>query len=87
MSELKTLQERVEKLENRNRRVENDKGWETSWTRKLGIMGLTYIVVVVYLAVVVESTKPFIDGLVPVMGFFLSTLTLSALKTYWISRQ
>lgn len=87
MSDLKTLTERIEKLEARNKRVENDKGWETSWTRKLGIMGLTYIVVVTYLIHVVESQKPLIDGLVPVLGFLLSTLTLSALKSYWISRR
>ena len=35
MNDLKSLTERIEKLETRNKRVENDKGWETSWTRRL----------------------------------------------------
>lgn len=86
MSKKLTLAERVEKLEARNQRVEADKGWETSWTRRLSIMLLTYITVVVYLRYVVHI-DPWINALVPVIGFFLSTLTVSRLKKYWVSRQ
>ena len=35
-------------IKERNKRVELDKAWETSWTRKLCICILTYIVVVIY---------------------------------------
>ena len=42
------LEERVKKIEERNKRVELDKSWETSWTRKISIMILTYIIVIIY---------------------------------------
>jgi hypothetical protein len=79
------LTTRIEKLEARNNRVEGDKAWETSWTRKLSIMGLTYVVVVFYLQFVVHIS-PWINALVPVIGFFLSTLTISLLKAGWLKR-
>lgn len=33
--ELKELEEEVLKIKERNKRVELDKAWETSWTRKI----------------------------------------------------
>jgi hypothetical protein len=81
-----TLKERLEKLETRNRRVEGDKAWETSWTRRLAIMALTYVTVVFYLHFVVHI-DPWINALVPVIGFFLSTMTVTELKKRWLSRR
>lgn len=43
-----SLKERVNKIEERNKKVELNKSWETSWTRRICIMILTYIVVVFY---------------------------------------
>lgn len=82
----KTLEERIARLETRNKRVEADKAWETSWTRRLAIMALTYIVVVIYLKFVVHI-EPWINALVPVIGFFLSTLTLSVIKQRWVAKK
>ena len=78
--------ERVAQLESRNSRVEADKGWETSWTRRISIAVLTYAVVATYLATVI-GIDPWLNALVPVAGFLLSTLTLSYLKTLWVSRR
>jgi hypothetical protein len=86
MAKSSELIERIEKLEARNRRVEADKIWETSWLRRGSIMILTYIVVVFYLRFVIHI-NPWINALVPVIGFFLSTLTLSIVKKEWISRR
>ncbi len=80
------IEARLKVIEERNARVESDKAWETSWTRKIGIALLTYIVVVVYLRYVVHI-DPWINALVPVIGFFLSTLTISIVKKYWQSRR
>jgi hypothetical protein len=77
-----SLEERIAQLEARNKRVEADKAWETSWLRRCTIMLLTYIVVCFYLHFVVHI-NPWINGLVPVIGFFLSTLTLSLIKKQW----
>jgi phosphate/sulfate permease len=80
------LLRRIEKLEARNRRVEGDKAWETSWFRRISIMVFTYLVVVLYLKVVVHI-NPWINALVPVLGFTVSTLTLSLLKKSWLERK
>jgi hypothetical protein len=77
------LQQRIEDLEARNARVENNKAWETSWTRRISIMVLTYLVVVAYLAYVVRI-DPWINAIVPVIGFLLSTLTVSLVKSIWL---
>ena len=83
MAENPSLEERIAKLEARNRRVESDKAWETSWFRRLSIMVLTYLTVVFYLRYVVHIS-PWINALVPVIGFIFSTLTISRLKAWWL---
>lgn len=86
MSDRTDLESRIKKLEARNSRVEADKAWEGSWTRKIAIMVLTYLVIVSYLQFVVHI-DPWINAVVPVVGFFLSTLTVSALKQFWIKNR
>lgn len=81
-----TIEERLAIVEARNIKVEGDKAWETSWTRRLSIMALTYLVVVAYLHFVVHI-DPWINAIVPVIGFFLSTLTIEFIKTRWKSHQ
>jgi hypothetical protein len=80
------LLQRIELLEARNKRVDADKAWEVSWQRKLLIMVLTYLVVVGYLHFVVDI-DPWINAFVPVIGFFLSTMTVSLIKQYWLKKQ
>lgn len=82
---LKNIEERLDAIEARNERVEADKAWETSWTRRIGIMVLTYFIVVLYLHFVIRI-DPWLNALVPVIGFLLSTLAVSALKTFWVGR-
>ena len=81
-----SLEERIALLEARNQRVEADKAWEISWVRRGAIMLLTYLVVVFYLHFVVHI-EPWINAVVPVLGFLLSTLTIAALKSFWLSRR
>jgi hypothetical protein len=85
MANEKNLARRIAQLEARNKRVEADKAWETSWIRRLLIMILTYIVVVIYLRFVVHI-DPWINALVPVIGYSLSTITVSWVKNYWLKR-
>ena len=85
MSKQLTLEERVANLEARNKRVDSDKAWEISWTRRISIMLLTYLTVVFYFRYVAHI-DPWFNALVPVIGFFLSTLTVSQLKKYWLRR-
>jgi len=77
------IEERIEKIEDRNKRVELDKKWETSWTRRICIMILTYIVVIIYSYVINKYTNIFLSSLVPVIGFTLSTLSLKLVRKIW----
>lgn len=77
------LTKRIEALEARNKRVELDKAWETSGTRRAAIIVVTYLVVLGFL-VIIKNDKPFINAIVPSLGFFLSTLVVSGLKKSWI---
>jgi hypothetical protein len=71
------LQARIAHIEERNKRVEMDKRRETSWTRRLSISLLTYLVIALYL-IAIHKEQPFINALVPAIGFFLSTLVLKS---------
>ena len=78
----KTIEERLAVIEARNKKVETDKAWETSWTRRISIMVLTYLVVVAYLHFIVHI-DPWINAIVPVLGFLLWTLTVRLIKSVW----
>ena len=81
------IEERIKKIEERNKRVELEKKWETSWTRKICIMILTYIVVIIYSYVISKYTNIFLSSLVPVIGFTLSTLSLNLVRKLWEKKQ
>ena len=81
------IEERIKKIEERNKRVELDKKWETSWTRKICIMILTYIVVIIYSYVISKYSNIFLSSLVPVIGFTLSTLSLNLVRKLWEKKQ
>ena len=77
------IEERIKKIEDRNKRVVLDKKWETSWTRRICIMIITYIVVIIYSYVISKYTNIFLSSLVPVIGFTLSTLSLKLVRKIW----
>ena len=81
--ELKDLEKTIEDILERNKRVELDKKWETSTTRKICIAILTYIVVIIYSTIISKTSNVFFSSLVPVMGFLLSTLSLKAIRKIW----
>lgn len=81
--ENKELEEEITKIKERNKKVELDKRWETSLTRKLCICVLTYIVVVIYSIMIRNFTNIYLSSLVPVIGFTLSTLSLKLVRNIW----
>lgn len=82
----KDLEKRVAAIEARNKRVEQDKAWETSLLRRSLVAGLTYAVVVLFM-ISADIEKPFITALVPTIGFLLSTMTVSFVKDRWLKNQ
>lgn len=85
MPTLEELQSEIDALKARNKKVEADKAWETSWTRKGLVLVLTYLVMVL----VFWSTgigNSFVNAIVPSVGFFLSTLSIPVVKKWWLMR-
>jgi len=83
MFSLNKLKSEIEKIRERNRRIEIDKAWETSLTRKILIIVLTYILIVITLYFL-ELPKPFTNAIIPAIAFFLSTLIFPLFKNWWI---
>lgn len=77
------LEKEIKKIQERNKRVELDKKWETSWTRKICIMILTYIIVIIYSYLIRNNNNILLSSLVPVIGFTLSTLSLKLVRKIW----
>jgi hypothetical protein len=79
------IEGRLKEIEERNRRVEADKAWETSKTRSLFICLITYIIALTFMASL-NTKNIFFGALVPVIGFYLSTQSLPLIKSSWMKR-
>lgn len=79
------LEKRISLIEERNKRVELDKKWETSFTRRVSICILTYIIVLLFSYFINNSNNIFLSSLVPVIGFTLSTLSVNLIRKLWIN--
>ncbi len=77
------LEKRILIIEKRNARVETDKAWETSYTRRFLLIIFTYLSIGLYLQAI-NVFDPWRNGVVPSIGFLLSSLTLSFFKHLWI---
>lgn len=86
MSEISEIKDRLSKIEARNRRVELDKTWETSWIRRLLILIFTYGLIGLYMNAV-NIDRPWLNAVIPSFGFLLSTFTIGWLKTLWLNHQ
>jgi hypothetical protein len=80
---MENLEERILKIEERNKNVELDKAWETSWARRLLLVLFTYLAVGIYLASI-NIQRPWLNAIVPSAGFLISTLTMPFFKKVWI---
>ena len=80
------LEKEILEIKERNKRVEKDKAWETSFTRRICIVILTYLVVILYSYLINEFDNIFLSSLVPVLGFVLSTLSLKFIRKIWKKR-
>ncbi len=84
MMTLSDLEKRVAEIERRNAKVELDKAWETSWTRRGLLMLFTYLSVGFYMQAI-GIANPWLNAIIPSLGFLLSTLTLPFFKNLWLS--
>lgn len=77
------IEKEIKEIKERNKKVEMNKAWEISWTRRICIMILTYIVVIIYSYLIKNVDNVFLSSLVPVIGFTLSTLSLNLVRKVW----
>ncbi|MFH1780111.1 MAG: hypothetical protein ABH803_03130 [Candidatus Micrarchaeota archaeon] len=80
---IKELEKIVKQIQARNARVENEKGWETSWARKIVIFILTYAAITIYFYAM-NLPNPSINAIVPALAFVISTLSLPFFKKIWL---
>ena len=76
----------IQQILERNKRVEADKAWEVSWTRRLIIMGMTYVTASIFLWLI-HNELFYLNAIVPVVGYLFSTLSLPWVRGWWVGRQ
>jgi len=81
----KKIEDRIKAIEERNKRVEGDKAWETCFLRKILIIIFTYIFAVLYLKIA-DTTNPWFGAVVPCAGFYLSTQSINIIKKWWLKK-
>ena len=78
-----TFNESIKQLEARNRRVEANKAWEISWTRR-GVISIVIYICAVVLLMFLGHDGAWKHACVPMMGYVVSTLSLPSIKEIWI---
>lgn len=82
----KNIKERLAVIEERNRRVENDKAWEVSITRRALIALLTFALIGSYLTWL-KVNRSWLHAMVPTVGFLLSTIVIHKIKQIWLRKR
>jgi len=83
---VQNLGKEIALLKERNLKVEGDKAWEVSWTRKLSIATATYFIAGIWL-VIIKDSFPWLKSFVPAGGYLLSTLSLPFIKRWWLNKK
>ena len=78
--------EAVERILERNARVETDKAWETSFARVGCIACITYVCAF-FLMVIIGVANPLLSACIPVLGFILSQQSLPIVKEWWLKKR
>ena len=81
-----TLEDSLGRIIQRNKKVEENKAWETSLTRKGLLITFTYLSVGFYMQAI-DVKDAWINAVIPSLGFLLSTLTLPFFKNLWLKWQ
>ncbi len=83
MATIQELEKEIIKIKERNQRVESDKAWETSWSRKIVIAGVTYIAIALFFYIT-GFNNPWKGAVVPTVGFLLANMSIPFFKSLWL---
>ena len=86
MDKIKDLEQQIEKLKRRNKKVDANKAWETSKFRIGTVAGIVYLVAV-SLMWSLEVERAWLNAAIPAFGFILSTISLPPLKRWWLNNR
>lgn len=79
------IEEEINLIKERNKKVESDKAWETSPVRILSVAVLTYIITAIVFYFI--GVKNFLlSALIPTTGYYLSTQSLPIIKKWWVNK-
>lgn len=81
--DIEQLEKEIGDIRERNKKVEADKSWEMSFTRRFLLSAFTYLAIGFYLEAI-NIPKPWMNAIVPAVAFMLSTLTLPFFKKLWL---
>ncbi len=81
----KNLEKELKEIKSRNKKVEADKAWEISKTRRGIIAVFTYVAILIFLKMI-DAPNAWLVALVPATAYVLSTLTLPFLKKWWVEK-
>ncbi|RJR31291.1 hypothetical protein C4569_02505 [Candidatus Parcubacteria bacterium] len=77
------VEKEIFEIKERNKKVEADKAWEISWTRRMCIGAAVFLLAGIWLGLINDS-YPWLKALVPSVGYIISTLTLPLAKKFWL---
>jgi hypothetical protein len=77
------MQNDIQNIIERNKRVEQDKAWEMSLTRRAFIAVLTYLTTALLLWIN-GIENPLLQACIPAVAYLLSTLSLPWVKKRWM---
>jgi len=83
--ELQNIQREIEAIKERNKRVEADKAWEVSWTRRILVAFSTYILIVLFMYFA-NLPSPFANAIVPSAAYIISMSAMPYFKKWWLNR-
>lgn len=83
---IEEIEKKLSVIENRNKKVEIDKAWETSYFRRSLLVIFTYLSIGLYMWVI-GVNNPMLNAVIPSLGFLLSTLTLPFFKNWWTCKK
>lgn len=84
--QIKELQQEIEAIKARNKRVGADKAWETSIARSMFIAFVTFGLAFLFV-ILIDEREPFWKALAGSIAYLASTTTYGILKKWWLKRQ
>ncbi len=82
---IKNLEDKINAIEERNKKVEADKAWEGSNFRIFSLCFITFIIAS-FVMYFIGVQRYLLNALIPTLGYFLSTQSLPMIKRWWITK-